>query len=271
MTTLIDLLTKRLHMLTTSHARVAAAHAQSRPHRPFACSYCSDPSHLICNCPLVLADIRAGVCKRNARGRVVLPSGLYVPHSISGQNLRTRITEYRRQHESPHCTPEFSCDHIPNPSLSQHLPTPPVSSPNLDNICQSTLERKSAALQNKSDSIRLAALQQEVAANSPYAAKNAVLPAAALSVTSADRTSSPETYQIPHASIHSHAPLPQAQSPPALMSPGPAAPVASSTSAPPDDDDLDEIITLTPEFLMSLPVKDREKILSFADALHNTQ
>ncbi|KAJ7191137.1 hypothetical protein GGX14DRAFT_601224 [Mycena pura] len=301
MTTLIDLLTKLLCMLTTSHARIVAAHTQSLPRRPFACSYCSDPVHLIRNCPLVLADIRAGVCKRNACGRVVLTSGLYIPHSIPGPNLRTRITEYLRQHEfplSPHHTVSYafepSCpttsdpEHVPTPSLSQQFSQTLDSSPIPDNICRSTLERESTALQTNPDPIRLTALQQKavlLSASMPDTesyADCAALPAATSPVPIAVHTSFSETYQIPATSLDNNMPqqnsssLPHphqlVQLSPVLPSPRPASPVAMSTSAAPDDDDLDELVTLTPEFLMSLSVEDRVKILSFAattNAIHS--
>ncbi|KAJ7202100.1 hypothetical protein GGX14DRAFT_399672 [Mycena pura] len=61
--------------------------------------YCSSPRHLIRHCPRVLTDINAGICKRNACGRVVLPSGLYVPHSVVGPNLRARLIAHMRQQQ----------------------------------------------------------------------------------------------------------------------------------------------------------------------------
>ncbi|KAJ7202951.1 hypothetical protein B0H12DRAFT_1330754 [Mycena haematopus] len=68
--------------------------APSSPRRPLACSYCSDPSHLIRHCPHVSADISAGFCCRNIQGKIVLPSGLFVPRRVEGPNLRTRIMQY---------------------------------------------------------------------------------------------------------------------------------------------------------------------------------
>ncbi|KAJ7138095.1 hypothetical protein C8R44DRAFT_606765, partial [Mycena epipterygia] len=65
--------------------------------RPFACSYCSDSAHFIARCPLVTADIRAGHCRHNAEGKVVLPSGLFVPHRITGPNIRARISYWHRE------------------------------------------------------------------------------------------------------------------------------------------------------------------------------
>ncbi|KAJ7871278.1 hypothetical protein B0H13DRAFT_1558144, partial [Mycena leptocephala] len=65
--------------------------------RPALCSYCSNPAHFIARCPLAAADIRAGICKRNAEGKVVLPSGMFVPHRIAGPDLRTRISSWHRE------------------------------------------------------------------------------------------------------------------------------------------------------------------------------
>ncbi|KAK6968917.1 hypothetical protein R3P38DRAFT_3149454 [Favolaschia claudopus] len=40
-----------------------------------------------------------GLCKRNALGRVVLPSGLYVPHTVVGPNLRARFLAHTRSQQ----------------------------------------------------------------------------------------------------------------------------------------------------------------------------
>ncbi|KAF7304891.1 hypothetical protein MKEN_01203400 [Mycena kentingensis (nom. inval.)] len=61
---------------------------------PSACSYCSDKAHWIRRCPAILADIASGICIRNADERIVMPDGRYVPHSITGPNLRARILAY---------------------------------------------------------------------------------------------------------------------------------------------------------------------------------
>ncbi|KAK6996172.1 hypothetical protein R3P38DRAFT_3073060 [Favolaschia claudopus] len=90
---LLELLSKLIELISASFATPAPA---PPPRRPVACSYCSSPRHLIRHCPRVLADIRSGLCKRNALGRVVLPSGLYVPHSVVGPNLRARLLAYTR-------------------------------------------------------------------------------------------------------------------------------------------------------------------------------
>ncbi|KAJ7214820.1 hypothetical protein GGX14DRAFT_392084 [Mycena pura] len=93
---LIQLLSKLIKLIGASLRTPAAA---PPPRRPLVCSYCSSARHLIRHCPRVLTDIRTGICKRNARGRVVLPSGLYVPHNIAGPNLRARLLAHTRQQQ----------------------------------------------------------------------------------------------------------------------------------------------------------------------------
>ena len=50
------------------------------------------------DCAAVEEYIRLGRCRRNFEGKVVLPSGAFVPHDIQGQYLRDRIDEWHRQH-----------------------------------------------------------------------------------------------------------------------------------------------------------------------------
>ncbi|KAJ7923973.1 hypothetical protein B0H13DRAFT_2315977 [Mycena leptocephala] len=102
------------------------AHRTARvtPCRPLACSYCSDPAHLIRHCPTVPADISAGICRRNIQGKVVLPSGLFVPPRVEGQNLRARIY-HRRFPTSP------ASDVVSSDSFT---PETPPSLPCIDDI-----------------------------------------------------------------------------------------------------------------------------------------
>ncbi|KAK6997145.1 hypothetical protein R3P38DRAFT_3064940 [Favolaschia claudopus] len=93
---LLELLSKLIELISASFRTPAPA---PPPRRPVTCSYCSSPRHLIGHCPRVLADIRSGLCKRNALGRVVLPSGLYVPHTVVGPNLRARFLAHTRSQQ----------------------------------------------------------------------------------------------------------------------------------------------------------------------------
>ena len=73
-----------------------------RPPRPSPgigsnCNFCGSTDHFIRNCTEVLEYINAGKCKRNTEGKVILPSGAYVPRDIVGQWLRDRIDEWHRR------------------------------------------------------------------------------------------------------------------------------------------------------------------------------
>ncbi|KAJ7143921.1 hypothetical protein C8R44DRAFT_864934 [Mycena epipterygia] len=62
--------------------------------RPFAGSYCSDAAHFIARCPLITADIHAGICGCNAEGKVVLPSVL-APRTFSTSDTSFTASRYR--------------------------------------------------------------------------------------------------------------------------------------------------------------------------------
>ena len=78
------------------------ATTSDRPPRPSPggggnCNFCGSPEHFIRNCMEVLEYIKDGKCKRNTEGKVILPSGAYVPRDITGQWLRDRIDEWHRR------------------------------------------------------------------------------------------------------------------------------------------------------------------------------
>ena len=60
------------------------------------CNFCGGP-HYIRECDKVEEMIREGKCKRNIEGKVVLPSGAYVPRDIPGVLLSERIEEWHRR------------------------------------------------------------------------------------------------------------------------------------------------------------------------------
>ncbi|KAJ3510089.1 hypothetical protein NLJ89_g4871 [Agrocybe chaxingu] len=63
---------------------------------PVACKFCGK-EHYISSCPLVDDYTRAGKCRRNIEGKVVLPSGSFVPKEIPGSLLKDRIDEWHRR------------------------------------------------------------------------------------------------------------------------------------------------------------------------------
>ncbi|PPQ91509.1 hypothetical protein CVT25_007822 [Psilocybe cyanescens] len=68
-----------------------------------SCNFCGK-EHFIRECDLVGEYIRAGKCKRNTEGKVVLPSGSFVPRDIKGNFLKDRIDEWHRQNPNQMAT-----------------------------------------------------------------------------------------------------------------------------------------------------------------------
>lgn len=64
--------------------------------RQVNCNMCDGP-HYIRDCPRVVEYTTAGKCRRNSDGKVVLPSGIYVPRDIPGTLLSERIDEWHRR------------------------------------------------------------------------------------------------------------------------------------------------------------------------------
>ena len=71
------------------------ASSDSNP-RSTTCNFCGGP-HYIRECLKVEELIREGKCKRNTEGKVVLPSGAYVPRDVPGNLLSERIEEWHRR------------------------------------------------------------------------------------------------------------------------------------------------------------------------------
>src|SRR5277367_6559427 len=69
----------------------------------FECNYCGEP-HLIRNCPHVEEDIKAGKCKKNHEGKVVLPNGYFVSRAVPGKSMRDRIYEWLHRNPNPTAT-----------------------------------------------------------------------------------------------------------------------------------------------------------------------
>ncbi len=61
------------------------------------CNFCGSLEHFIKNCEVVTEYIRLGKCKRNFEGKVVLPSGTYIPRDIPGKRFMDRIDEWHRR------------------------------------------------------------------------------------------------------------------------------------------------------------------------------
>ena len=59
------------------------------------CNFCGDSSHFIRECPEAEEAVKAGKCKRDVTGKVVLPSGAAVPKGPG--RIRDRMEEWHRQ------------------------------------------------------------------------------------------------------------------------------------------------------------------------------
>ncbi|KAF7350003.1 hypothetical protein MVEN_01301900 [Mycena venus] len=122
---LVGTVAELIKVLATQNNSSSTGAASSSPKKPRSdgCGYCSDLDHFINQCQRVLEDIRAGKCRRNTDGRVVLPSGAFVPRTIQGKDLRTRIEEWHRQNPGQLATAqllvEVAVDHLSaNPAYS---------------------------------------------------------------------------------------------------------------------------------------------------------
>jgi hypothetical protein len=98
--------------------------------RSGGCTMCSDPGHVIRDCPQVEAYIRAGMCVRNPEGRVVLSNGRYVPATVTGRNLAERIDRYLARYPipAPISTVSTFTDSVPAPIIAPPL-SPPLPTP----------------------------------------------------------------------------------------------------------------------------------------------
>jgi hypothetical protein len=70
---------------------------QPRPPNNGLCNFCGGSGHFISDCKMLVQYIIDGKCKKNAEGKVVLPSGAFPPRSLGGRNLSERIDEYHRR------------------------------------------------------------------------------------------------------------------------------------------------------------------------------
>jgi len=93
--------------------------------RAFACLMCSGP-HSIHDCDIVDEYVKKGLCKRNEEGRVVLPTGYYIPRVIPGKDFKERIDNWHAQNssntiETPAASSSQQKQRDPPPHLSQNL------------------------------------------------------------------------------------------------------------------------------------------------------
>ncbi|KAF8179068.1 hypothetical protein K438DRAFT_1769196 [Mycena galopus ATCC 62051] len=168
------------------------------------CAYCGDFSHFINECERVLEDMQSGKCKRNAEGRVVLPSGSFVPRIITGKDLRTRIEKWHEQNPG-----QLAAAQMLVGVAVDHLSTP-ISYP------ASTVRTYSLT-----EDQRLEMLQQEI---------NVIRTRAQARAALASREQDEPEHTIPPKTT---APTPAPAAPVPPVAPTAATPAAASASVPP--------------------------------------
>jgi hypothetical protein len=72
-------------------------HQCQAPPTSRSCLFCNEPSHFLRECLKVEEFINDGRCKKNIEGKIVLPSGTFVPNSIQGSSLANRIDKWHAQ------------------------------------------------------------------------------------------------------------------------------------------------------------------------------
>ena len=82
--------------LKENNRRPYTGNTSSPASRSSGCAFCGGEC-FIRDCKLVDEYIRAGKCRRNHEGKVVLPTGAFVPREITGNCLRERIDEWHRK------------------------------------------------------------------------------------------------------------------------------------------------------------------------------
>ncbi|KAJ7455161.1 hypothetical protein FB451DRAFT_1049110 [Mycena latifolia] len=124
--------------------------------RPDGCTYCSGP-HYIANCEIVTSDAQAGCCKRNINGRVVLPSGTFVPREIQGHNLRERMEEWHRINPGQIAAPQLMLDtHANYPSPNRLTIEERQKSIDEENQVLENMRQAQYALQTRAQARRVA-------------------------------------------------------------------------------------------------------------------
>ena len=103
-----------------------------------ACNFCGGP-HFIRECLKVEELIKEGKCKRNAEGKVVLPSGAFVPREIPGTLLSERIEEWHHRNPNQLGATSALLYSFEQPQLALTKPDP--STPPLHSFQLSTSDR----------------------------------------------------------------------------------------------------------------------------------
>jgi hypothetical protein len=104
---LVQALQPQIAAMQATPAPRPANPARAGP-RHEGCDFCGEMGHFIRDCREVSVAVAEGKVKHNFEGRVVLPSGIFVPRSIKGNFLRDRVNEWHRQNPNQLAVPEVA-------------------------------------------------------------------------------------------------------------------------------------------------------------------
>ena len=91
----------------------AAAAVPANPIRPVnnnKCNFCGEASHFIYKCPVIDVYIQQGLASRNAEGKVVLPTGIFMPGRIKGNWLKDRIDLWHQENPGQQVAAQLSAN-----------------------------------------------------------------------------------------------------------------------------------------------------------------
>jgi hypothetical protein len=95
---------------------------------PNRCFFCGEHGHYGANCPISVQYLNEGKIQHNQEGKVVLPSGAYVPRSIPGITLRDRVDKYHKRNPNQTSTSRVSSNTNTSSQLMYEVLRPPPAS-----------------------------------------------------------------------------------------------------------------------------------------------
>ncbi|KAJ7499381.1 hypothetical protein FB451DRAFT_1428986 [Mycena latifolia] len=241
---LVGSVTELIKVLATRSVPLSTdAGASSKKNRSEGCGYCSDLDHYINQCQRVLEDIKAGICKRNSEGRVVLPSGAFIPRSILGKDLRSRFQEWHKQNPGQLAAAQLMVEAAVQHLTSSPAPTTARAYTLTDDERYESLQREMFAIQTRRQAKRaLDAAREEPDRTIPVS--NALAAPAAPATSPPPVQSQPPPHPFANARDAAYAP-PKDRN---FGIPAPkAAPVYSTTAPIYNEKDAAELLSIAPE------------------------
>jgi hypothetical protein len=227
-------LVKHLAPRTTGSASSSSSPSHNTESNDGRCNFCGGLGHFMPACELLAKYIVDGKCKRNAEGKVVLPSGAFAARTL-GRWLMERIDEWHRRNPGQLAAAQISSNTTMMYGIASPVPTiltsrssdTPHSSFQLTTADRiASLEKELFTLRSgkRFDGVEVPRLRRN---NPPPAPRNPVAPAnKEQTAPTVERQSEPVKDSVPASSDTSAKPAPPSNS-------GiPAIPAPSSTSAP---------------------------------------